>query len=96
MTNPNENLGTIPTIGSPQIWINQSQDQKNFEKPDVAMFDNAPNDVTAWSFFGKIFIWFMVWACVVALLFATLAFLWSVTKVDTGQATTMLKILLAH
>jgi hypothetical protein len=27
---------------------------KNIKQPDISMFDNAPNDVTAGSFFGKI------------------------------------------
>jgi hypothetical protein len=91
----NGNLGNIPNIGTSQIWMSPNQWGKNFDKPDVAMFDNAPSDVSLWSFFGKIFIWFMVWVCVVALLFATLAFLWSVVWTDTGKATTMLKLLLA-
>ena len=91
MTEQNVNLGNIPSIWASQIWINPNQDKK----PDVAMFDNAPNDVSAWSFFGKIFVWLMVWICIVALLFATLAFLGSIIWTDTGQATTMLKLLLA-
>lgn len=95
MTDSSTNLGNIPTIGSPQIWMNSTQNSKNFEKPDVAMFDNAPSDITLWSFFGKIFIWLMVWFCVVALLFWTLAALGSIAWTNTGQATTTLKILLA-
>ncbi len=95
MVESNENLGNIPTIGSSQIWINSAQNQKVFEKPDITMFDNAPSDVSIWSFFGKIFIWLMVWICVVALLFWTLAALWSVTWTDNWQASSMLTILLA-
>lgn len=85
------NLGNIPTIGSTQIWTNPTQKQK----PDVAMFDNAPSDVTLWSFFWKIFIWLIVWLCVVALLFWTLAALGSITWSDKAQVNSMLKILLS-
>jgi len=95
MTEPTADFNNIPTIGSSQIWITPNHDQKTFEKPDVAMFDNAPSDVSVWSFFGKIFIGLIVWICVVWLLFWTLAALGSVTWTDTGQATTMLKLLLA-
>lgn len=95
MTESTGNLGNIPTIGSTQIWTNPTQNQKNFWKPDVAMFDNAPSDVTIWSFFGKIFIWLIVWLCVVALLFWTLAALGSITWSDNGQVNSMLKILLS-
>ncbi len=95
MTESTGNLGNIPTIGSSQIWTNPTQNQKNFWKPDVAMFDNAPSDVTIWSFFGKIFIWLIVWLCVVALLFWTLAALGSITWSDNGQVNSMLKILLS-
>lgn len=95
MTESNVNLSNIPTIGGSQIWMSSIQNQKSFDKPDVAMFDNAPNDIGLWSFFWKIFIWLIVWLCVVALLFWTLAALGSITWPDNGQATTMLKLLLA-
>ena len=91
MAEPTVNLGDIPTIGSAQIWTNPPQK----EKPDVAMFDNAPSDITLWSFFLKIFIWLIVWLCVVALLFWTLAALGSITWSDNGQVNSMLKILLS-
>ena len=94
MTNPS-NFDNIPTIGSSQIWSNTTQNQKIFEKPDVAMFDNAPNDISLWSFFGKIFVWLMVWVCVVWLLFWTLAALGSITWSANWQANFMLKILLS-
>ena len=48
------NISSIPPIGSSQIWLNQSENKK----PDVSLFDNAPNDVTLGSFFGKFIIWF--------------------------------------
>lgn len=53
---PNLNIGPI---GSVQIT-------NNFElkKPDEALFDNAPIDITIWSFFGKIFIGIIIWLCV--------------------------------
>jgi len=95
MTESTWNLGNIPTIGSSQIWLNSTQNQNTFWKPDVAMFDNAPSDVTLWSFFGKIFIWLIVWLCVVALLFWTLAALGSITWSDKSQVNSMLKILLS-
>ena len=95
MTESTWNLGNIPTIGSSQIWLNSTQNQNTFWNPDVAMFDNAPSDVTLWSFFGKIFIWLIVWLCVVALLFWTLAALGSITWSDKTQVNSMLKILLS-
>ena len=95
MTESTWNLGNIPTIGSSQIWLNSTQNQNTFWNPDVAMFDNAPSDVTLWSFFGKIFIWLIVWLCVVALLFWTLAALGSITWSDKSQVNSMLKILLS-
>ena len=95
MSDSTADFNNIPTIGSSQIWMNPGNEQKVFQKPDVAMFDNAPSDVSVWSFFGKIFLWLIVWICVVWLLFWTLAALGSVAWADTGQATTMLKLLLA-
>ena len=95
MTESTWDLSNIPTIGSSQIWSNSTQNQNTFWKPDVAMFDNAPSDITLWSFFGKIFIWLIVWLCVVALLFWTLAALGSITWSDKTQVNSMLKILLS-
>jgi hypothetical protein len=95
MTESTVNLGNIPSIWSSQIWANSTQNQKTFWKPDVAMFDNAPSDVTLWSFFWKVFIWLIVWLCVVALLFWTLAALGSITWSDSGEVNSMLKILLS-
>ena len=87
MVESNPNLWGFPPIGSSQLWPNPIQDVKNMEKPDVPMFDNAPNDVTAWSFFGKILLWVIVWICVAVLLFATLSALWWLTDPDEGKNT---------
>ncbi len=95
MTESIVNLDNIPTIGSSQIWISPSQAQKSFKKPDIAMFDNAPSDVTLWSFFGKIFIWVAVWLCIVALLFWTLTAIGWLTVSEDWNASTVLKIMLA-
>ena len=84
----------IPPIGSVQIWINSAQAKKNIKKPDVAIFDNAPNDVSLWSFFGKIFIGLVVWICVAALLFGTLTAIWGLTWTDDGNVNSMIWILL--
>lgn len=94
MINSATNLSNIPTIGNSQIWRNSTQDLKNINKPDVAMFDNAPSDVTAWSFFGKIIIWIVVWICVAALLFATLSAIWWLTWSEDKSINSMLWILL--
>lgn len=83
----------IPPIGSSQIWIDSMQ-KKDIKKPDVKIFDNAPNDVTIWSFFGKIFIWVVVWICVAALLFATLTAIWWLTGSDDGNINSILWVLL--
>ena len=83
----------IPPIGSAQIWIDSIQ-KKDIQKPDVKIFDNAPNDVTIWSFFGKIFIWVVVWICVAALLFATLTAIWWLTGSDDGNINSILWVLL--
>ncbi len=84
----------IPPIWSAQIWIDSLQNDKNIKKPDVAIFDNAPNDVSIWSFFGKIFIWLVVWICVAALLFGTLTAIWWLTWLDDGNINSMISILL--
>ena len=94
MSDTNVNLGNIPTIWTSQVWINPSQNQKNLWKPDISMFDNAPSDVTTWSFFGKIFIWIVVWICVAALLFATLSAIWWLTWSSDTSVNSMLWILL--
>jgi hypothetical protein len=83
----------IPPIGSSQIWIDSMQ-KKDIKKPDVKIFDNAPNDVTIWSFFGKIFIGVVVWICVAALLFATLTAIWWLTWSDDGNINSILWVLL--
>lgn len=83
----------IPPIGSSQIWIDSMQ-KKDIKKPDVKIFDNAPNDVTLWSFFGKIFIGVVVWICVAALLFATLTAIWWLTGSDDGNINSILWVLL--
>ena len=85
MVQSTENLVNIPTIWSSQMWENPVQDLKNLNKPDISMFDNAPSDVTVWSFFGKIFIWVVVWICVAALLFASLSALWSLTASEDNS-----------
>ena len=76
MCDLNSNLWNISPIWSAQVWQSPIQNQKELKKPDISMFDNAPSDVTAWSFFGKIILWAVVWVCVAALLFATLSALW--------------------
>ena len=72
MTGLTENFGNIPPIWNSKIWQTPLKNTKNMPKPDVAMFDNAPIDVSVGSFFGRLFIWLAVWLCVVAILFWTL------------------------
>lgn len=79
----NANLWGVSLIGDSQLWQNSIQNKK-MKKPDVSMFDNAPSDVTAWSFFGKILLSIIVWICVAVLLFATLSALWWLTAPDEG------------
>ena len=93
MPNLNQNLWGFPPIGNSQLWSNPIQDVKNMKKPDISMFDNAPNDVTAWPFFGKIVLWVIVWVCVAVLLFATLSALWWLTAPEEG-ANTIIGVLL--
>ena len=93
MADSNVNLWGFPPIGSSQLWPDPIQNIKNMKKPDVPMFDNAPNDVTAWSFFLKIFLGSIVWICVAVLLFATLSALWWLTAPDEG-ANTIIGVLL--
>ena len=88
------NFGNIPPIGSSQIASNPPKATKTMWKPDVAMFDNTPNDVSIGSFWGKVFIWWIVWICVAALLFGTLSAIGWITTSNDGSANPMLKILL--
>lgn len=82
MVTVDSNLWGMPQIGDSQIWFNSLNNSNNMKKPDISMFDNAPSDVTAWSFFGKILLGIVVWICVAALLFATLSALWWLTGSD--------------
>ena len=93
MANPSVNVWEIPPIGGAQIWINPQKIINETNKPDVAMFDNAPNDVSIGSFFGKIFIGAIVWVCVAALLFGALTAMSSIAGSD-GDSLKMLWILL--
>jgi hypothetical protein len=93
MTELNSNLWDISPIWS-QAWQNSIQGQKNLKKPDISMFDNAPNDVTAWSFFWKILLWVVVWICVAALLFATLSALWWLTSPEDNSLNSIIWVLL--
>jgi len=94
MSELNANLWGIPPIGSSQMEMNSLQKTKEVKKPDVALFDNAPNEVSAWSFFGKVFIWIVVWICVAALLFGTLTAMWWITWSDDGNLNSMIWVLL--
>ena len=93
MSELNPNLWEISPIWSTQVWQNPILGQKNLKKPDISMFDNAPSDVTAWSFFGKIILWIVVWICVAALLFATLSALWWLSSDDNGMSSIIWVIL---
>jgi len=95
MTESTENFGNIPPIWNSQIWQVPLKSSKNMPKPDVAMFDNAPIDVSVGSFFGRLFIWLAVWLCVVAILFWTLTAIGWLTNDGSGSASPILKILLA-
>lgn len=91
MATETENVNGIQPIWNSQLG---TVSQKVVEKPDVAMFDNAPNDVSIWSFFGKIFIGIGVWLCVAALLFGALTAIWWMSWTDDGQINPILKFLL--
>lgn len=93
MVDSNANIWEIPPIGGAQIWPNPQKIIKEAGKPDVAMFDNAPNDVSIGSFFGRIFIGAIVWICVAALLFGALTAISSITGSD-GDSLKMLWVLL--
>ena len=94
MSQSTVNLEGIPPIWSSQIEMSSFQKPKEMKKPDVALFDNAPNEVSAWSFFGKIFIGIVVWICVAALLFGTLTAIWWVTGSDDWNLNSIIWILL--
>ena len=47
MSQSTVNLEGIPPIGASQMEMNSFQKSKEIKKPDVALFDNAPNEVTA-------------------------------------------------
>ena len=94
MNELNSNLWNISPIWSTQVWQNSIQSQKNLKKPDISMFDNAPNDVTAGSFFGKILLGVIVGICVAALLFATLSALWWLTSPDDNSLNSIIWVLL--
>jgi len=82
MSTTDSNLCGISQIGNSQVWFDPIDKSNSMKKPDISMFDNAPSDVTAWSFFGKILLGIIVWVCVAALLFATLSALWWLTGSD--------------
>lgn len=84
MAELNSSLWWIPPIGSSNLWSNSTQGKVNVNKPDVAMFDNAPSDVTAWSFFWKILLWAVVWICAAILLLATLSAIWWLSDAGEG------------
>ena len=85
MVESNVNLWGIPPIGGAQLWQKPIQNVKNMKQPDISMFDNAPNDVSIGSFFGKIFIGAMVWVCVAALLFGALTAMSSITGSESDS-----------
>lgn len=93
MSKDNMEIGNIPPIWSSQITSDQLKNQKTRWKPDVSLFDNAPNDVSIWSFFGKVFMWLLVWVCVAALLFWTFSISW-LTNSDNWSANPLLPVLL--
>ena len=93
MANSNANVWEIPPIGGAQIWLNPEKITKESNKPDVAMFDNAPNDVSMGSFFWRIFIGIIVWVCVAVLLFGALAMSW-ITSSSDGNINNMISVLL--
>lgn len=94
MANSSVNVWEIPPIGGSQIWITPQKVISENGKPDVAMFDNAPNDVSFWSFFWKIFIGIIVWVCVAALLLGWLGLSWITSSSDDGGLNKMMSILL--
>ena len=93
MANSTSGIWEIPPIWGNQIWLNPQKIIKENNKPDVAMFDNAPNDVSIWSFFGKIFLGILVWICVAALLFWWLSLSW-ITSSNDNAINKMISVLL--
>ena len=90
MVESKSNLWNIPPIGWVQIPVTSAKTTK--VKQDVSMFDNAPNDVDAGSFFGKVFIWLISGICVAALLFAAISFIWWVTGWDSSMLPFLLPV----
>ena len=88
MTESSMNVWEIPQIWSSQFKIPEKS------KTDISMFDNAPSDVSFWSFFGKILIWLLVWICVAGLLFWSLAAVGWLTDIDDSKGNPILWILL--
>ena len=82
----------IPTIGNSQIDSNSTI--KKIRQSDISLFDNAPNDISFWTFFWKFIIWWIVWLCVAALLLWTLSIIWSFTNSDNGSSNSLLWVLL--
>lgn len=93
MSNDNIEIGNIPPIWSSWIANEKLKNQRTNWKPDVSLFDNAPNDVSISSFFGKVFIGLLVWFCVAALLFGTFSISW-LANTDNWSANPLLPILL--
>ena len=94
MSNSNTNIWNIPPIWGSQLWQISIQNPANLKKPDISMFDNAPSDVTAGSFFWKIFIGIIVGICVAMLLFATLSAIGGLTGSEEASLNSMIWILL--
>ena len=94
MANSTSGIWEIPPIWGNQIWLNPQKIIKEDNKPDVAMFDNAPNDVSIWSFFGKIFLGILVWICVAALLLWWLGLSWITSSSDGDAINKMISVLL--
>ena len=94
MANSTSSIWEIPPIWGNQIWLNPQKIIKENNKPDVAMFDNAPNDVSIWSFFGKIFLGILVWICVAALLLWWLGLSWITSSSDGDAINKMISVLL--
>ncbi len=88
MTESSINIWWIPQIWGSQFNIPQQK------KADISMFDNAPSDISVWSFFGKIVIWLLVWICVAALLFGSLTAIGWLTWSEEWQTNPILWVLL--
>ena len=94
MANSTSGIWEIPPIWGNQIWLNTQKIVKDNNKPDVAMFDNAPNDVSIGSFFWKIFLGILVWICVAALLLWWLGLSWITSSSDGDAINKMISVLL--